>query len=202
MRNKIQITFFILLISWFSCLSYAAPQGDPVALLRYIADNMIAGLKANKATLRTKPQIVYNLAYKYVVPYADLTEMSKRVLPPQVWNQASSAQRAQFQREFTRTVVRTYASALTAYKDQTIEFYPVRGGSQGTVEVNSVIKSSESDPIRVSYRLIRKGGAWKLYDMSVEGVDMLDSFRSQFSDILSQGDMNSLLQRLSGHNRR
>lgn len=201
--NKLFLTFFILMFGWMTTITaYAAPTGDPVGLLRYIADNMIAGLKSHQATLKTKPAIVYNLAYRYVVPYADLAEMSKRVLPPQTWNSATPAQRERFEKEFTTTVIRTYASALTSYQDQTIQFFPVRGGVSGsTVEVNSEIDSSQSQPIHVTYRLVRTGGGWRLYDMSVEGVDMLESFRAQFADILSQGDMNLLLQRLSGHNK-
>jgi phospholipid transport system substrate-binding protein len=206
--NKIIHRVFIISLGWlmlFSvCAQSAGAQGDPVNMLRQIADHMIAGLKTHQATLKTKPQIVYKLAYQYVVPFADLPEMSKRVLPPQVWNNATPAQRAQFQREFTTTVIRTYASALTSYKDQTIQFYPVRGGYQGlnTVEVNSEISGSEGEPVRVSYRLINRNGAWRLYDMSVEGIDMLESFRAQFADILSQGNMELLLQRLSQHNGR
>lgn len=177
-------------------------QNDPVALLQYIADNMIAGLKANQATLKTKPQVVYQLAYQYVVPYADLAEMSRRVLPPQIWNSSSASQRAQFQKAFTTTLIRTYASALTAYKDQTIRFYPIRGAYQNltSVEVASDIESSENQPIRVSYRLVRVGGLWKLLDLSVEGVSMLDSFRAQFADLLSQGSMDQLLKRMGQHN--
>ncbi len=202
--NKILITFFTLMFGWLiSINAYAVPTGDPVNLLRYVADHMIAGLKEHQATLKTKPSTVYNLAYQFVVPYADLAEMSKRVLPPQIWRNASQEQRSRFEKEFTTTVIRTYASALTSYQDQTIQFFPLRGGVGGaqTVEVNSQINSSQSQPIHVTYRLIRKGSSWRLYDMAVEGVDMLDSFRAQFSDILSQGDMNSLLQRLSGHNK-
>ncbi len=195
-----------LLISFvcFSCVTTYAQSGDPVSLLRNIANNMIAGLKANKATLKTKPQIVYNLAHRYVVPFADLDRMAREVLPPSVWEGATPAQRQQFKSEFTTTVIRTYASALTSYQDQTIRFFPVRGGTEGrnTVEVNSEIDSSQNQPINVSYRLVRNGGAWRLYDMSVEGVDMLESFRAQFADILQQGNMTQLLQRLSGHNSR
>ncbi len=201
--NKILPTFFIITFSWLISLSSYA-QGDPVSLLRSIADNMIAGLKANQATLKTKPRIVYSLAYRYVVPHANLAEMSKRVLPPQVWNKATSAQRAQFQKEFTTTVIRTYASALNSYQDQTVQFYPVRGGigSASMVEVSSEIHSPQNQSIHVTYHLVRSGDGWRLYDMSVEGVDMLESFRAQFADILSQGDMNLLLQRLSNHNSR
>jgi phospholipid transport system substrate-binding protein len=199
--------YFLLVISWlfaWSMPAQSAPQGDPVGLLQYIANNMVGQLRTNKATLKTKPQLVYQLAYRYVVPYADLSEMSRRVLPPNVWNSASASQRAQFQKEFTSLLIRTYASALTAYKDQVVKFYPVRGGfeNQQTVEVSSDIVSSESDPIHVTYRLIRVGNAWRLYDMSVEGVSLIQSFRSQFADILANGDMNQLLARMGAHNNR
>lgn len=204
-KRNLFLLFVTLVFSWLTVMTpaQAAPSGDPVSLLKYIADNMIDGLKSNKATLKTKPSIVYNLAYKYVVPYASLNEMSKRVLPPRIWNSATDAQKKEFQKLFTTTVIRTYASALTNYQDQTIKFFPMRSGANGnTVEVSSQIISSQSQPINVTYRLVRTSGGWKLYDMSVEGVSMLSSFRAQFSDILGNGDMDSLLNKLSGHNSR
>ncbi len=206
LNNKLIVSFLIALITWFSFVpSYAqsaATQSDPIAMLQFMANNMIAGLKANKATLKTKPQVVYQLANRYVVPYADLSAMAKSVLPPQIWNSATPAQRMQFQKEFTTTLIRTYASALTSYEDQTIHFYPIRGGYQGasTVEVNSEITGSNNEPIHVTYRLMRVGSVWRLFDLSVEGVSMLESFRSQFADILENGTMDQLLQRMAEHN--
>lgn len=197
--NKI----FAVLFCWLSLISANAfAQSDPVNLLQHVANNMIAGLKANHATLKTKPQIVYSLAYKHIVPYADISAMARRVLPPEIWNNATPTQRLQFQKQFTTTLIRTYSSALSSYKDQTVRFYPIRGDYQGlkTVEVNGEIDSSESQPIQVTYRLLRVGSVWKLYDLSVEGVSMLESFRSQFADILSQGNMQQLLDRMSTHN--
>lgn len=200
--NKWIYALTALVIGWLSvsAIAYASVQSDPVGLLKYIADNMISQLKSNKATLKTKPAIVYSLAYKYVVPYADLPEMSKRVLPPKVWNNATASQRAQFQKEFTRLVIRTYASALTSYQDQEVRFFPVRVRSGNSVEVRSEITSSSSPAISVTYRLLNSGGQWKLYDMSVEGVSLISSFRSQFASILANGNMDKLLARLSRHN--
>ena len=204
-NNKWLVSLLVAACCWFNIAAvYAGVQSDPVALLRYVADNMIKGLKENQATLKSKPQIVYNLAYKYVVPNANLSEMAKRVVPPQTWNSATPAQRAQFQKQFTQTLIRTYASSLTSYKDQTVQFFPVRGGYQGrkTVEVNSEITSSENPTIQVTYRMVNQGGTWRLFDLSVEGVSMLESFRAQFADILSRGNMEQLLQRMSNHNSR
>lgn len=191
-----------IMLGWLviASVAQASIQSDPVQLLQYIADNMVTQLKTNKATLKTKPDIVYTIANKYVVPYADLPEMSKRVLPPRVWNSATAAQRSEFQREFTRLVIRTYASALTSYQDQEVKVYPVRGDMGNNVEVRSEITSSSSSPIKVSYRLIKVGGDWKLYDMSVEGISLISSFRSQFADILANGNMQDLLNKLSKHN--
>lgn len=174
---------------------------DPMKMLQSIANNMISELKKNRDTLKTNPRRVYSIANRLVVPYADIEEMSARVLSPEVWAKMSVAQQKQFDAEFTTLLVRTYASALAAYKDQAITFFPVRGGIAGKnmLEVNSEI-NSEGNVIRVTYRLLRKGTAWKLYDMSVEGVSLLESFRAQFSDLLKQGDVAALLKKMSNHN--
>jgi phospholipid transport system substrate-binding protein len=181
-----------------------AAGGGPVDMLQSVADQMIASLKAHQTTLKQNPSLVYSLATKIIVPHADLDEMSKRVLSPQTWNTASAAQRQEFKHEFTTLLVRTYASALAEYKDQTVRFYPVRGGYQGksSVKVNSQIIRSDGPSISVVYSVVASGSGWRLYDMTVEGVSMLQSFRSQFSDQLGKGDMASLLKVLRQHNGR
>lgn len=196
--NSFYKLIFTLYIAFFATLAFA--ESDPVHLLQQVADKMIAGLKANQANLKNKPQVVYKLAYEYVVPHADIAAMAKRVLPRETWIHASPAQKKQFQTEFTRTLIRTYATALTSYHNQTIRFFPVRGALGQTIEVKSEITSPETQSIQVVYRLIKSGNQWRLYDMSVEGVSMLESFRSQFASILSQGSMGQLLERMARHN--
>lgn len=192
---------FILIFSllWIPVL-FAADGGGPVAMLQSIADQMIAGLKAHKATLKSNPGIVYSLANRYVVPHADLDEMSRRVLPARTWQAATPAQKEQFKRQFTKTLIRTYASAIAEYKDETVKFFPMRGGAGGgSVRVDSQIIRADGPTISVSYTLINRGG-WRLVDMTVEGVSMLQSFRSQFADKLNNEDIGGLIQDLSSHN--
>ena len=195
--------FQLFLVSFLAitCVM-AGPGSDPVQMLRSVADQMLSGLKANKATLKSNPSIVYSLAERIIVPHADLAEMSKRVLPPRTWNAATASQRNAFEHELTTTLIRTYASALASYTNQTVEFFPVRGGYENstTVDVNSQIDREDGPSVAVTYSLVKIGGAWKLYDMTVEGVSMLESFRSQFADQLERGDMASLLQVLKQHN--
>ncbi len=204
MKNYFSKGIAALFILMLLNISNAFAASDPVVMLESIANQMIATLKNNKASLKNNPGLVYSYANRIVVPHADLTEMSKRVLPPQTWNNATLSQRSQFQQQFTNILIRTYASALADYKDQTVKFYPVRGGYEGksTVKVDSRIIRSDGPSIPVSYRLVLNGSEWKLYDMSVEGVSLLESFRSQFADRLSQGDMDTLIKSLSTHNTR
>jgi phospholipid transport system substrate-binding protein len=201
--NKTLQRIFLSLFLFASLSSVSLAQGDPVSDLKSIADRLINKLKQHQTTLKNNPSMVYGFARQIVVPAADIDEMAKRVLPPQTWNSASASQRATFKREFTTLLVHTYASALANYTDETINFYPVRGGYAGksNVTVNSQIERPDGSPISVTYRMVYKG-RWKLYDLSVEGVSMLESFRSQFSDTLSQGNMESVIAQLQTHNGR
>lgn len=197
------IAIFLTLISvvtFNTC--FAIDSSDPVNMLKGISDQMIADLQAHKATLKSNPSQVYGFARTVIVPHADLAEMSKRVLPPRIWNEASASQRSQFQQQFTNLLIRTYASALAEYKDESVQFFPVRGGASGktTVRVDSNIVRSEGPSIAVNYRLVYKNGQWRLYDMVVDGVSLLESFRSQFADKLSKGSMDDLLRDMSAHN--
>jgi phospholipid transport system substrate-binding protein len=200
MKKGIYLGVAAMLASLVMGVSVAA--SDPVSMLNSVANQLISKLKANQTTIKTNPSLVYSLANQIVVPHADIDVMAKKVLPPQIWNSATSAQRARFKREFTTLLVHTYASALANYSDQTVKFFPVRGGYQGrsNVEVSSDIERPDGPPVSVNYRLLLAVSQWKLYDLSVEGVSMLESFRSQFSDQLSRGDMESVINQLGTHN--
>ena len=197
-----QFIFVSIILLFLSLMPGIASAQDPVAMLNSIANQMISNLKAHEMTLKSHPATVYSLAYRLVVPHADLDYMARRVLPAQTWNQASAGQRHEFEREFTTLLVRTYASALADYTDQTVRFYPVRGGYAGrsTIQVNSEIVRTDGPSIPVNYSLVQAGSQWRLFDMTVEGISMLESFRSQFADKLSQGNMSDLIAALKQHN--
>ncbi|MDR3477584.1 MAG: ABC transporter substrate-binding protein [Gammaproteobacteria bacterium] len=202
--SKMKKGFYLALVTLFASamMSVSIAASDPVNMLNSVANQLIAKLKANQTTIKTNPSLVYSFANQIVVPHADIDVMAKKVLPPQIWNGATAEQRSRFKREFTTLLVHTYASALANYTDQTVKFFPIRGGYQGrsTVQVSSEIERPDGPPVSVSYSLLMAGSQWKLYDMSVEGVSMLESFRSQFADQLSRGDMESVIKLLGSHN--
>lgn len=185
----------------FAVQAYA--ESSPIEMLRSVSNQAISELKSNEATLKSNPGVVYRIINRILLPHADMQDMAKVALGRNAWAQATPQQRQQFTKEFTDLMVNTYSSALAAYTDETIEFYPLREAYQGRsrVQVDSKIIRREGPPVSVKYRLVLKGGEWKVYDISVEGISILESFRSQFAEELSDGNLEQLLSKLARHNK-
>ena len=185
------------------------PPPSPIPLLQTLSNQMISALKANKASMQKEPQVVYQIVQQILLPSADLEAMARSAQGRDAWLSATPAQQQAFIGAFTNLMVHTYAAGLSSYTDETVQFDPIRGGiqsGQNRVEVNSQIIRTDGPPILVSYRLIykqQKGGTydWLVYDFSVEGISMIESFRSQFSAELSGGvSIDALTAKLNQHN--
>jgi phospholipid transport system substrate-binding protein len=196
--RKLKWVVFIGLL----CTSLVAlAASSPVATIKGVSDQMLSRLKSEQGAIKANPARVYTIVNQVLLPHVDFEEMSRRVLAL-AWRNAKPAQRAQFQREFSKLVVRTYAGALNAYTDQTIQFLPVRGASGNTVEVRTLIHQSGGSPIPVNYRLIHSGGDWKVYDLVIEGVSLVNSFRSQFADPIRQQGLDKIIADIAERNRK
>lgn len=214
-QSFFSIIFFGFLVSIFSMPTMALAETknvteenllseeSPVVLLEKIAYQMDAQLKKNHKHLSKK--IAYDIVNQYLIPYVDAKGMSRSVLGKNVWNQATDKQKSEFIRQFSELVVRTYSSPLADYKlGDSIRFEPIRGGYKGKkfVDVKSFIMRVQGNVVPLNYSLILLGKTWKIYDLSVEGVSLLQSFHSQFAQELSQGDMNQLITNLKKHNQK
>lgn len=172
-----------------------AAQNSPIPMLEETANNIIATLKENKSSLKSNPNIIYKAVETHLLPIVDVTGMSRSVLGRQAWNKATNAQKAQFSKAFTRLVIRTYSSPLTQYADESIQFLPLRGSLNSRfIRVNSIIVRAEGQNIPLSYSLVAKNGQWRIYDISVEGVSLLQSFRSQFAQALQNSSIDDVIK--------
>ncbi len=172
-------------------------QSSPVPMLEQAANAIIATLKDNKSNLKNNPNIIYNAVERNLLPIVDVAGMSRSVLGRQAWNKATADQKNRFSQAFTRLVIRTYASPLAQYSDETVQFLPVRGSlSARFLRVNSVIVRSEGQNIPLTYSLVDKNGQWKIYDISVEGVSLLQSFRSQFAQVLQNSSIDEVIKQM------
>jgi phospholipid transport system substrate-binding protein len=172
-------------------------QNSPVPMLEQTANSIIAALRDNKASLKSNPNIIYKAVEAHLLPIVDVAGMSRSVLGRQAWNKATAAQRAQFSKAFTRLVIRTYSSPLAQYSDESVQFLPIRGSLNSRfLRVNSIIVRAEGQNISLSYSLVNKNGQWKVYDLSVEGVSLLQSFRSQFAAALQNSSMDDVIKEM------
>jgi len=194
----------LLWVGLLCCLSITAvAASDPVVMLQKTSNQMISALQQNKTTIKTNPKLVESLARQIILPHVDVSAMSQLALGRNAWQQASASQRQAFMSQFTTMMIRTYSSALAAYTDQSVQFLPVRGGTDNLtrVQVNSQIIQPGGPSIPVSYRLLNRGNDWKVYDFSVDGISLVQSFRTQFANQVNQGGMNGLLATMSQHNK-
>lgn len=188
--------FFFLILTFTS--QFLCAQASPLPMLQNGADQIIATLKANQGQLDQRHDVIYQAVERYLLPHVDVEGMSRSVLGRTAWMRASAEERAEFSKEFTRLVIRTYAGPLAKYQGETIRFLPIRGNLESRfIRANSQIIRSNGSNILLSYSLVATGNEWKIYDLTVEGVSLLQSFRTQFSQVLQNGNMQTLLKQMN-----
>lgn len=197
MKKLYQVTLIIFSLL-LPGLLFAATS-SPVDMLRSTAEQMIAELKANKASLQQDPNSVYGIVKRVLLPHVDQETMARSVLGRDVWQNGSESQHKRFINEYTFLLVRTYSRALASYNDQTIDFLPIRGGFEGKnfIEINSLIQQKDGPSIPVDYRLRLLGNEWKIYDITVDNVSMIQSYRAQFAEKVAQGGFEGLINSLT-----
>lgn len=174
---------------------------SPTELIQTTADRVVHALNKGRGNLSNSR--IHGIIRQNLLPKVDVNAMSRSVLGRRIWNSASGSQRSRFKNEFVSLVINTYSSALRQYTNEKVKVYPLRGdaANRSRVLVRSKIIRKNGPSIPLNYRLVRRGSGWRIYDMSVEGVSMVQSFRSQFAGELSRGSLEQLIQRLSQHNR-
>jgi phospholipid transport system substrate-binding protein len=190
--------------------AYAAGAADPQAAQRLItssADRMLAALQAEGDNLTNNPARIRALAERNLVPDVDFEQVSRLVLGKN-WRSATPDQRRRFIQEFKRFVVRFYTAALIEYTEgsdipqDVMRFLPLRAGpGDKRVTVSSRVKQpSSSQAIAVDYRLSFADGQWKVYDVSVDGVSLVASYRSSFANQIRQRGLDGLIAQLAQRN--
>ncbi|WP_304985804.1 MlaC/ttg2D family ABC transporter substrate-binding protein [Coxiella-like endosymbiont] len=187
----------------FFC-SFALAITSPLISLKDIANKMIAELQQHQSQLKNNPQLINQIVNQQLIPHIDVDRMASYVIGRHYWQTATLAQRKLFIREFEKMVVSTYSMALSFYDEEQIKFRPLRSRvtNQKEVNVESIILRRNGQRIPISYNLVNNGRQWKVYDFSIEGISLIQSYRSQFSGVLAQGGLAALLERLVAHNRR
>jgi phospholipid transport system substrate-binding protein len=172
----------------------------PDALVRSVSVEVISAIKADPALRSGDLAKVTALVDSKVMPHVNFEVMTRSAVGPQ-WRGASAEQRQRLQAEFKTLLLRVYSGALNELSDQSVEVtrtLPVAGSSQ--VVVQSEVRG-RGEPIKLDYRMDKAGDTWKIIDVNVGGIWLVQSYRSQFATELNNGGIDNLIARLSERNR-
>ena len=118
------------------------------------------------------------------------------------WRQASAEQQKVLTEEFKTLLVRTYTTAFTGYRNQTVEYRPLRmQPSDSEVVVKSLIKQPAGQPIAIDYSMEKLPGGWKVYDVKIEGISLVENYRNTFNNEIQRGGVDGLIRTLADKNR-
>jgi phospholipid transport system substrate-binding protein len=172
----------------------------PDVLARNVSDEVLTIIRADKELQAGNSHKVMQLVESKVLPHFDFVRMTQLAVGRN-WRQATPEQQKALVDEFRTLLVRTYATALTLYRNQTIEYRPVRMNTGETdVIVKSVIRQSSGQSVAIDYGMEKSAGTWKVYDVKIEGVSLIDTYRSTFNTEVQRNGIDGLIKALSSKN--
>lgn len=195
------ISKFLVGISLCIFIANANAEVAPDVLVKQTADEVLTIIKNDKEMQAGNKQQLYALVEAKILPNFDFDRVCRMVLGKS-WRSATPEQQALFQKEFRSLLLRTYASALGKYKDQVIEYKPLRmEGDAKNVSVKTQILQPGGQPVAVDYDLIKSEHGWKVYDIVIESISLVTNYRSQFSNEIRLNGLDSLNKKLEEKNK-
>lgn len=195
------LSSLILGVVFFLASACAQANIPADVFVKGVADDVLTIVKKDKDIQNGDQEKIFALAEEKILPNFNFDHVCRLVLGKN-FSKASKEQQDAFQREFRTLLIRTYASALSKYRNQTIEYKPMRDISDDKqVTVKTQILQPGGQPIAVDYTLEQMGDVWKVYDITIEGVSLVTNYRGQFSNEIRQGGMDGLIQKLVEKNK-
>lgn len=182
-------------------LGYAAAADEaPDALIKRVSTEVLEAVKADAAIQKGDVSRISSLVDTKIMPNVNFTRMTSSAVG-RFWRQATPEQQKQLQDEFKTLLLRTYSGALAEVKDQSLSFKPFRAAPNDTeVVVRSEVRG-KGDPIQLDYRLEKTADGWKIYDLNVLGVWLVETYRAQFAQEINAKGIDGLIATLAQRNK-
>jgi phospholipid transport system substrate-binding protein len=184
------------LASW--ALIHGAAQAEvvaPEALVQQVSTDVIETVKSDKAIQAGDIQRIKALVDTKVMPHVNFERMTASAVG-RYWRQATPEQQQKLQAEFKTLLIRTYSGALTQVKDQSVELKPLRSKPEDTEVIVRTEVKGKGDAIQLDYRLEKQATGWKIYDVNVLGVWLVENYRSSFAQSISSKGIDGLIAQL------
>ena len=168
----------------------------PDALIKMVVTDVMASVKADPDIQKGNIPKIVDLVEKKIVPYTDMRRTTEMAMGPN-WKKATPEQQNQLVMEFKNLLIRTYSGALSQLRDQTVQFKALRAAPDDKEVVVKTVVLGRGDPVPLDYRLEKTDKGWKVYDMNIMGVWLVEAYRNQFSNQISQNGIDGLVKFLS-----
>lgn len=190
----------ILLGLVFPAMAFSETAGE---IIKSTSGKLLERLHAEKDQITRRPYRIYELVNELVVPRFDFVSISIAVLGTS-WKSASEVQQQLFVEQFKTLLIRTYTNTLRQYADNEIVYYPEKiGKSSDQSVVRTEVRGIPGiNAVPIHYRLRLDNGAWKVVDVSVDGISLVSTYRNSFASDVRKNGLDALISKLVDHNRR
>ena len=170
----------------------------PAVFLEGVTEKVIQTLRDDYDLLQKEPERVYKIIDEKILPHLDDVTMAKLAMGKH-WRNASNEQKRVFVDEFRNLLVRTYSKSLLEFKDQEIRYFPAEAEGERTMVKAEVIQPG-GPSIPLAYRMRVKDNAWKVYDIHIDGISLVTSYRGTFTQEIRKSGIDGLLKYLQDQN--
>ncbi len=183
-----------------SSAALAQSTEAPDVMIKRLSSEVLDAIKADKSVQTGDTSKVIALVDNKIMPNVNFARMTAAAVGRN-WKQATPEQQKRLQEEFKVLLVRTYSGALSEVRDQTISLKPLRAAPEDTeVIVRSEVKG-RGDPIQLDYRMEKSATGWKIYDLNVLGVWLVETYRAQFAQEINASGVDGLITKLAERNK-
>ena len=173
---------------------------SPVDLLERTSTDVIKILRDDKELLKKEPDRIYKIVDDYILPHLDDVTMAKLALGKN-WKKAANEQKIAFVSEFRNMLVRTYSKSLIEFQDQEIKYFPMTlAADVHKTSVKAEVIQPGGPSIPMAYRMRIKNNAWKVYDIKIDGISLVTSYRGTFTQEIRKSGIDGLLEYLREKN--
>lgn len=201
MKKTTSLLAALVLSAGVHLSAFAVDTSAPDALVKGVTDDVINIVRQDKAIQSGDTRKAVALVEARVLPHFDFSHMT-RLAVGRDWKQASPEQQSVLTQEFKTLLVRTYSNALTQYRNQQIEFKPLKAKPDDTdVTVRTEVRQAGAKPVQIDYNLDKQPDGWKVYDVLVAGVSLVTNYRDDFGQQIRAGGVDGLIKSLKDKNR-
>jgi phospholipid transport system substrate-binding protein len=184
----------------FAANAAAAQTPGPEALAKQVTNDVLSAVRSDAALRHGNKQKLLELVESKVLPHFDFHRMTQLAMGRN-WRKANADQQQTLVKQFRDLLVNTYTNAFTQYRDQTVSYMPVRMQPGDTdVTVRSRINQPGGQAIPVEYAMEKLSDGWKVYDVTIEGISLVQTYRGTFDQEVQRGGVDGLIKAITAKN--